>query len=383
MPKPFERPDERTELRFHVQKGRSILMLAPRRIGKTWLLQRLAEDLQKDGVAILCSAEGMTSEAQFLEALCKKIEDAAKIHGAAVGRLKQLWDNLRTQDLSDGWEKVLRTDWMAFASTLVARMAAQEHETIILVDELALFVLELQKRDPAAAHAFLYHLRALRQAHPRVRWVFTGSIGLDVVARRTAIAGALVDLHAFTLDPLSADEARAFLDHLSSTGEIMRPFDLDADGMAYLAAELGWLAPYYIEKLAHEVRPSGAKAVGGRPMATPADLDVAFKRLLAHDRRMYFATWREHLEKNFPPEEVAQLRLILGACAATASGELLDTLQAMLSGPPHGLPLPTLRDRLSALVTDALLVEEEHDDRLRFRFRSGLLRRYWLKYEAA
>jgi hypothetical protein len=383
MPRPFERPTERTTLRFHLQKGRSILMLAPRRIGKTWLLQRLAEDLQKDGVAILCSAEGMTSEAQFLEALCKKIEDAAKIHGAAVGRLKQLWDNVRTQDLSQGWKKVLRTDWKAFASTLIARMAAQDQATVILVDELALFVLALQKRDPDAAHAFLYHLRALRQQHPKVRWVFTGSIGLDVVARRTEIEGALVDLQAFTLDPLSADEAAAFLDHLSSNGQIMHPFDLDADGMAHLAAELGWLAPYYIERVAHEMRLSGANTASGRPLATPGDLDAAFARLLAPDRRIYFATWREHLEKNFPPEEVAQLRLILDACAATAAGELLDTLQAMLSGPPHALSLPTLRDRLTALVNNAFLVEAAQDDRTRFRFRSGLLRRYWLRYEAA
>jgi AAA+ ATPase superfamily predicted ATPase len=45
----FRRSEERNELRFHVEQGRSILMLAPRRIGKTWLIDRLAEDLRVVG----------------------------------------------------------------------------------------------------------------------------------------------------------------------------------------------------------------------------------------------------------------------------------------------------------------------------------------------
>ena len=63
-----------------------------------------------------------------------------------------------------------------------------------------MFVADLMRHNAQRAKEFLYHLRSLQQAHPNVRWLFTGSIGLDaVVARRGNIAGALVDLHNFPL----------------------------------------------------------------------------------------------------------------------------------------------------------------------------------------
>ncbi len=377
------RPEERRALRFQLEKGRSVLMLAPRRIGKTWLLKALAEDLRGRWVVVLCNLEGMVDEKQVLQDLCRQIEEGARLKGRFAGRLKQLWDNIQTRDLSDGLQTVLRTDWKAFASSLVATMAAQDHDTVILVDEIALFVLGLQRRDPGGAHDFLYHLRNLRQAHPKVRWVFTGSIGLDVVARRAEVAGALVDLLPFTLEPFGEEAARAYLNHLSEAGEIQRPFALDAEAFRHLARELGWLSPFYLLALAEEMRPTGPVGAGGRPLASMADLDRAFDRMLANDRRILFATWEEHPGKNFPPEEAAQLRLILDTCAARAEGELFDTLTAQLSQPPNGLSRATLRDRLSALVNDAYLDETEEDERPRYRFRSGLLRRYWRKYHAA
>ena len=57
----FNRPDERRELRFHADQGRSILMLAPRRIGKTWLLDRFVEDLRQAGwLAVRCDVQDIS-----------------------------------------------------------------------------------------------------------------------------------------------------------------------------------------------------------------------------------------------------------------------------------------------------------------------------------
>ena len=44
-------------------------MFAPRRIGKTWLIHKLAEDLRAEGwVTILVDVEGMRTEKEFLRA---------------------------------------------------------------------------------------------------------------------------------------------------------------------------------------------------------------------------------------------------------------------------------------------------------------------------
>ena len=57
----FNRLTERADLRFHADKGRSILMLAPCGIGKTWLINRFAEDLRKAGwTAVLCDVQDIS-----------------------------------------------------------------------------------------------------------------------------------------------------------------------------------------------------------------------------------------------------------------------------------------------------------------------------------
>lgn len=148
---PHQRPAERAELRWHLEQGHSLLMLAPRRVGKTWLLKRLVEDLRGTWNVILCDVEGKSNEEEFLKHICHQIEVEADVKGKALGRLRHILDQFGSKDLSTGWQSALATDWRAFAATLVRRLSEDDRPTVLLIDEIALFVMNLQRRDPAAA----------------------------------------------------------------------------------------------------------------------------------------------------------------------------------------------------------------------------------------
>jgi AAA+ ATPase superfamily predicted ATPase len=196
-----DRKAERAEICRILASGHSIQMLAPRRVGKTWLMRRVAEDLQTKGwMTVFTDVEGMRSEDEFLRDLCRKIEQTGSTSQAVLNHLSQ---RLR-QLISGGWEgnpihAIGRIDAKGFSEALVASLDAQGGKALILVDEIALFVTVLLARDEKATVDFLYHLRRLRQSYPRVQWLLTGSIGLDVVARRSQLHGALVDLEIFSL----------------------------------------------------------------------------------------------------------------------------------------------------------------------------------------
>jgi hypothetical protein len=166
-------------------------MFAPRRIGKTWLMFKIAEDLAREGwVTIIVDVEGMRTEEEFLRALCRKLEEAGGHAQLALAHLKQRISQL----LAGGWEgnplhAIGKLDPRQFSEALIAALNAQECKTLILVDEIALFVAERLAQDAEGTKAFLYHLRRLRQAYPNVRWLLTGSVGLDVVARRDGTGG--------------------------------------------------------------------------------------------------------------------------------------------------------------------------------------------------
>ena len=108
-----------------------------------------------------------------------------------------------------------RSTLKQFAETLIEWLDTGSTKTLILIDEISLFVMERAKQDPDRTRTLLYHLRRLRQEYKNVVWFFTGSIGLDVVSRDLSLAGALIDLDTFPLEPFTAEAARSFIEELS------------------------------------------------------------------------------------------------------------------------------------------------------------------------
>jgi hypothetical protein len=371
------RDSEIGEIRRLLAAGTSIQMLAPRRVGKTWLMREVEKDLRSRGwLTIFCDVEGVGTEDEFLRDLCKKIEELGTTAQRALGQLTHRLQQLVAGDFDGNPINAIgRIDAKRFSEALVASLNEQQTEAVILVDEIALFVSARHAADPAATLEFLYHLRKLRQSYPRVRWLLTGSIGLDVVARRANLAGALVDLEVFPLEPFSKVEARAYVAELCQNGKTRWSFGLDDTSFDHLAEDLGWLSPYYLKLIADRIRPESAETTGS-PIATAADVDRAFDQLLEPAYRTNFATWEEHLKKNFPKVESDLLHAILDRCCIHPSGETTTTLQAHLTQKYPELKLRELMDSLTALVNDGFL----SDVGGRWRFRSGLLRRYWVKY---
>jgi hypothetical protein len=374
-----ERRAERAELQRMLLNGASVQMFAPRRIGKTWLMRKLEKDLRRAGwTVVFVDVEGMRTQDEVLRELCKKLERAGDAANRALTHLGQRLKQL----MQDGWQgnplhAIGKIDFASFSEALIAALDEKGGRSVIMVDELALFLADQIAKDADAARAFLYQLRRLRQEHQNVRWLMTGSIGLDVVARRAGLLGALVDLKSFILEPFDGPAARSFVEGLCDAGEVPKPFAFAAGAFEYLLAELGWSAPFYLTTVADRVQPTGV-TTGKLPSATPADIERAFVDLMRPEYRTMFSPFEEHIEKNFPPAETRRLKALLAAACQAARGETAATLLASLAGAEPEIGAQALNDSLTALANAGLLMIEEE----RWRFRSGLVRRYWLRYHS-
>lgn len=360
---------ERAKLVSLLLSGRSVLMLAPRRIGKTWLMDTVKEDLERAGArAIKVEVAGISTEQEFLAELCKAIENAQELKERFAAqlrqRLKQLFGNIESGSLA---QAAGRLDPRQFLETLVQELNKGEGRTVLLIDEFALFVQEFAKRDADAARRLLYQIRKLWQGCGNVVWFLTGSIGLDEICRRHDMAGALLGIEPVPLDPFSADEALSYFEELQEK-KIVRSFSFADGAFEYFVAELGWLSPYHIEHVLKLVEASNGAA-------SVEQIGSAFNKILSREYRVHFAAWDEHIEKNFPPEDAREMRVILQIAARRPDGEIEATYLARL-GP--GLERRKLLNHLTALANDAYLVKDGE----RWRFRSGLLRRYWIEYVA-
>lgn len=376
----FDRDQEAEKLWHHFKKGRNVLMLAPRRMGKTVLLERLKEEGERHGFrAIVLDVEGYRHEKDFFQQMCASIQEelgsGQAILGALTERLRRV---VQGADNTQGdWRNLLlQMDWRLFADHLVAQLEKDTDSMtwVFLVDEITIFTKALlDSQGVNVASDFLYKLRQLCREHRKVRWLFTGSIGLDTIARRHGFEGSLVDLEIFSLEPFSLETAQGFLQHIAKRNQVT----LTEEAISILCERLGWLSPYYLEKIGEAAceRASPTKKVDGEAARQAAD------SLLGLAQRTYWSTWREHLDKNYPEPERTRLFTILAEASRSSDGVSIDTLLVTLNrAGSDPLTESDLRDYLDTLQADGYLTTDP--ERSRFRFQMTLLRDWWLRYVA-
>ncbi|MCK9393010.1 MAG: AAA-like domain-containing protein [Syntrophales bacterium] len=376
----FDRDNESARLWEYFLKGKNILMLAPRRIGKTVLINRLKEESERNGYrAIVLDVEGFREEKDFFKQMCTVIQEEL---GTSAGVLAALTEKLRniirgSESAGGDWRQILlQTDWREFANHLLSHLNNDKEGDpwLVLVDEIPIFSLALiTTHGIERLHDFLYTLRSLRNNYRNIRWLYTGSIGMDTIARRHSIEGALTDLETFPLRPFAHDDAATFLNHIAAGNG--RHMDLEA--AERIIERLGWLSPYYLEKIADVA--CNLTCTGQTISLIIAD--NAVDAMLGLDKRTYWSTWREHLNKNFLDPEQTHLFTILKTVAQSPEG--IASRNTLLSELNRGQTIgdSQLRAYLDTLEADGYLVICS-DRKGYYRFQMGLLRDWWLRYVA-
>jgi len=374
----FGREKETIELWRRFDGGENLLMLAPRRIGKTVMLNHLCDLAGDHGHrAIVLDVEGFHDEKDFFRQCCSAIQEelstGTAVMTAFAGRLRQVLRGSTTEG-ADWRQLLMQTDWKEFADHLFTHLNDNNDEPpwLILVDELPVFVQALQEKGGAnSIGEFLYWLRGVRQKYRNVRWLYAGSVGLDTVARRHNVEGALNDLHPFTLEPFSKDTAKEFLADIASR----RNCAFEPDATDAIITRLGWLSPYYLERIAEDACMDAGASV---PVDTLA-VHSAMNRMLELSKRIYWANWREHLDRNFVEPERSRLHAILETVARQEDGADWNLILGSLNRGTQTITETELRNIVDTLLSDGYLTEGRNR---RYQFRMNLLREWWLRYVA-
>lgn len=355
----------------------NLLLLAPRRVGKTSLMRRMAADSGVHGfTTIFVDVSDCADELRFVQRLYAAILDSSsgdhlwkRISESALGKTVR-----RIQKMGGaGFSLEFAPDaasWSRLGEELADALSRLEQRWLIQIDELPVFVLKLlgqgTPEERTRVREFLYWMRRLRQQYTSMRWMLAGSIGLDTVTARLNIADAINDLHIEKLGAFDVETADAMLQALSSANRV----GLRAEIRRYIITRTGWLAPYYLQLIFHELR--DAKG----PVAE-ADVDRAIEDLLSPQHRNYFDYWRQRLFDELGNADADFAKTLLNHCCRTAEGATRSTLSLAMAGgiADAGAREDKLRYLLDVLQNDGYVVESEQQ----WQFRSPLLREYWLR----
>ena len=366
----FGREKEIRKANRLLDSNHSLLLSAPRRIGKSSLAKRLIGEKQQQGwKCVYIDLEETTTEEGFLRLVIESFKKN--------GIWKQLTEGMSkgVATLLDRIEKVTiggvvdfnigkREDQEDLYKNL-KELIKHDEDTFIVVDELTLFLGILNKSENGAEKvAFILNwLRSLRQvSKTNVRWLFCGSVGLRNFTSAMNLGYTINDLMEFGLGELSREEAEGLLSGLCKSEDM----EMSEELINYTLDKLHWNIPYFIQvifsKLAEEYEDK----------VTKESIDIAYDKLCSEN---YLSTWSERLSEYREFEVPA--RQILKSLSTQPAGMERDAMLNILMTGQDASKVEEI-DYLLSKVLEML----ENDgyilkmDSIR-AFRSPLLRDYW------
>ena len=359
----------------------SLLLLAPRRIGKTSLMRALCAGAPSQGFegSYVCSFAPCDDEMDCIRELIKPALAGRSGGQKTVTAMKKRLKTIKSLKIGPFGIELNKEDeerWRDIGEAFAAILDSQQSNRLICVDEVPVFLLKLLQAEDGKkrVRSFLYWLRNLRQENDRnIRWVLAGSIGLDTVTARLGLGDTINDLVPVPLGAFDAATADRFLERLAASYRV----DMSIEARSHLIGQLGWPVPYYLQVVfgkAMDLR----EADSSKESVAPIDeelIDRAFEELMSPAHKGYFDYWRQRLTEELGRPDDQYAIGLLNTASRDRDGVTRDVLhqalQERLREP--GSADEKLRYLLDVLETDGYLVVVGD----RYRFRLELLRRYW------
>ena len=172
----------------------SVLLIAPRRFGKTSIMKRLKRELSsQDEISIFIEVEDVYSPQQFLTEMVMALFDNEKIQKktnliSTLGRSFQWFkDNIEEVGVSvfraklrSSIETDLKEDWTEKSRLIFDIINDSESNIYFIIDE---FPIAIKNMDPKDSEKFLHWFRKLRQVSENIRFIVGGSVSIDRVVR--------------------------------------------------------------------------------------------------------------------------------------------------------------------------------------------------------
>jgi uncharacterized protein len=366
--------------------GLDISMPGPRRLGKTFLLDRLVDQgPAHNWMSIKIEVAGCKNSKEFFRQLCEKIgnhrNDGEKVISWLSQRLGQAFDP-RTESTGPWYQPFLSLDHESYFEKLIKTLNDDKNRRwALLIDELPIFLKALHDTGPAGidtARNFMNFMSRLKVDYPKVRWLITGSIGLEPLAEVGNYMGVLAKFRTFTLSTLTIEQASDFLIDLASTGRLIERNSITRAEAAQIIIKVGWRSPFYLEALANKLKDSPTE----HEEEAKVRLEEALKDLIQPNEAPTFGVWEEHLQKHYAMGDRAIATKALNKLARHPEGTNFNELLSAVN--QLGLQQETLRKILIRLHTEGfILVDNWDSENPTATIQNLLLREWWRRFPLA
>jgi len=377
----FPRQKDENRIWRRLNKGSHLLVLAPRRVGKTSLLRNLELDPKEQYVFLYSIVQSSATEHEYYKTIIENLfkseftDKLSKLKSWGADKLSRVKSSVKGISISEAGIEFENKDKALNHHDLKAVLEAIDidKKLILVVDEFPDVLEKINKEQGhAAAESFLSGCRELWQdpkLDKKIQFIFTGSIGLDTLVNKLNLSDLINALITTSVDPLSEERALEFLSFIKTDPEVN--IELSLEDQKYLLQKVGWLMPYYIELLWNSLEDLCCDDEIVNP--TKAHIDKAYQELFTQTYQSAFIHWAERLERLSSTEKqfAQQLLTLISGQGFVARQEIHNLKQNHL-----------FKDTNCNYVANCL----EHDGYIFFNseqnylFTSPLLKDWWARY---
>ena len=246
-------------------EGRSVVLTAERRMGKTSILKKMEAEPRDLFKTIRRDLENISSPLEFVERLFEDIKTQLNWKDQGTNYFKsfiQYLEGIDIKIMGSGFKlpERAKSHWKILLEKiledLIIVVNKDQQKIVFLWDELPLMIDKIRKNEgETVAMDLLDSLRHLRQTYDNVRMVYTGSIGLHHVLTKLKKAGysnaPTNDMETIEVPPLDQENALELTSALL-LGERITPQNSEEtvktliEGVDYV--------PFYIHSLVKELK---------------------------------------------------------------------------------------------------------------------------------
>ena len=352
---------------YHILKGVSLLLSAPRRVGKSSFSKRMLKRAEENGWKTLyLDLQGIGTENAFVK-LFKEELKSAKWWNKTGDVILKIFDSIKESKVA-GNNIIIDSDlWRNDTYGKMMQLIEKSGELLIVMDELTIYLYRLLKQENGKEKVefFLEWLRKFRQMQgTKVRWIFCSSVGIENFISMHQLSKHLNDVHPFTVGAFSEDEGKDFISRL----EVDARVQFTEDHIQYILDRLAWHLPFFIQLLVEKI--NFLICVEDKQLSKGA-IDEAYDRLLIENKNQ-FSTWDERLQ--YYDEFEKDARNVLKLCVFPDGGSKRHLLASLSAKKDDTEKVASdLAKLLKMLENDGYLIENDG----KYIFRSPLLRDFW------
>lgn len=362
----WDRKEELEDIWYKLKSGSNILLVAPRRVGKTSIMYNLIDTPKDNSIVLYIDTESADSVDEFWKKLFNKLLEEDFINTLQT-KSKVLFEKFKSINIIEITTKGVKFsdgDELDYIKAFRKLLLDSDEKIILMIDEFAQTIENIIKyEDEKSARLLLKKHRELRHDEKlknKIQFIYAGSIGLESVASKINSIATINDLAVVKVLPLKTTDAKKFIQTLSKANNI----DLDDLGIGYILEKVEWLIPFYIQLILAELRRINKKI-------KVDDIDKAFVSIL--DNRNYFEHWHTRL-KSLADDEYKFAKEILNILSEQST---LESNEIINLGVKYSLDEQNAKDVIHSLIYDGYI---NNNDNLKvYRYNSPILKMWWYK----